>query len=238
MESSCAALALALLLGCGGGGVDGADKSTADAGATGTWVVLGSSTAAGVGAGTGQGWASLLAGGNAAQGRQIDNRARSGAVTYQALPATAPRPAGRPATVATMDIDTVVASQPKLIILAFPSNDAMAGYTAAETSENLLALRQRAVDAAIQVLVLSSQPRDDADAAQRQSMLTVDQSLAGAAGSCFLNVREPLSDAEGRIAAAYSAGDGVHFNDAGHRRIFEIVSATLSAGRCNPFDRG
>jgi len=214
------------LLGCGGG------AETLAGTAPTRWAVLGSSTAAGVGASPGQGWVALLAARVAASGISVDNHARSGAVTYLALPAAAPRPAGRPATDAGLDIDALVAKQPRLVVLAFPTNDAMAGYAAAETIANLTLLRTRALSQGAAVLVLSSQPRNDADASQREAMRLVDETMAQAAGACFVDVRIGLADADGRIVAAYNAGDGVHLNDAGHRWIFERVLAALTAGSC------
>ena len=224
---------LNLLTACGGG------SATADAGTgTGTalgakaWVVLGSSSAAGVGAGRNNGWVALLTSTANALLSPMNNLARSGAVTFQALPAASARPADRPATVASMDIDGVLAGAPGLLILAFPSNDAMAGYAASETIANLLTLRAKALAANVPVLLVSSQPRDDASAAQRATMIEVDRALAANAAACFVDVRVALSGAEGRIASELSAGDGVHLNDAGHQRVFELVSATITAGRC------
>jgi acyl-CoA thioesterase-1 len=220
-------VALLGLAGCGGGG------TPAPAGpAPERWVVLGSSTAAGVGAAPGQGWAALLGAHWAAEGVAIDNASRAGAVTFQALPVATPRPDGRPPTVPAMDVDTLLAAAPRVVILAFPSNDAMAGYGADETVANLLLLRSRAQARGAAVLVLSSQPRNDAGPAQRETQRATDEALAAGVGPCFVDVRSGLADADGRIAAAYSAGDGVHLNDAGHRWMFERVSAVLAAGAC------
>jgi lysophospholipase L1-like esterase len=214
------------LLGCGGG------AETPAATAPERWTVLGSSTAAGVGASPGQGWAALLTARVAPNAVAVDNASRSGAVTYLALPAATPRPAGRPATDAALDIDTLLANRPRLVILAFPTNDAMAGYAASETIANLTLLRARAQAQGAAVLVLSSQPRNDASPGQREVMRAVDQALGQAVGPCFVDVSGGLADADGRIAAAYSAGDGVHLNDAGHRWMFERVFAALTAGSC------
>lgn len=220
-----ATIALTAAVAACGGGSAGTDASR-------TWIVLGSSTAAGVGAPAGQGWVALLADSAAAQGVTVRNLARSGALSYQALPADAPRPAGRPATVAEMDIETALASSPERVVLAFPSNDAMAGYGADETAGNLLALRAAAGRRGVATIVLSSQPRNDASEAQRATMRAADAALATPLAGCFVDLRAALSDAQGRIAAAYSAGDGVHLNADGHRLIHDRVSATIASGRC------
>ena len=218
------AAAASLLVACGGG-------STADAQPS-AWAVLGSSTAAGVGATPGKGWVALLSASAASRGAQVRNFSRSGSVTYHALPAAAARPGARPATDPAQDIDGVMLGRPTLVILAFPSNDAVAGYPATETVANLLAIRQRALDGGAAVWVQSSQPRDTATVTQRAAMRDSDAALAQSLGKCFVNVQSLLADSQGDIAAAYAAGDGVHLNDAGHALIFERVTVALAAGLC------
>lgn len=218
------AAAACLLVACGGG-------STADAPAS-AWAVLGSSTAAGVGATPGKGWVALLSASAASRGVQVRNFSRSGSVTYHALPAAAARPGARPATDPAQDIDEVMLGRPTLVILAFPSNDAVAGYAATETVANLLAIRRRALDGGAAALVQSSQPRDSATDAQRAAMRDADSALAQSLGECFVDVHPPLADSQDHIAAAYAAGDGVHLNDAGHELIFERVNLALAAGLC------
>lgn len=223
------ALGLALLPGvlsaCGGGGGGNEAPTT-------HWTVLGSSTAAGVGATPGQSWVARLDSALRGRGVAVDNRARSGATTYQALPAGTVRPPNRPATDPAQDVATALDSRPRALILAFPSNDAMLGYTATESTANLLQMRDLARQRGVAVIVLSSQPRDDADAQARATMLATDAALAAELGACFVTVRAELADAQGRIAARWSAGDGVHLNDAGHGVVFDRLWATLTGGRC------
>lgn len=224
---------LALLAGClaacGGGG--SAEPPGNEPDPT-RWTVLGSSTAAGVGATAGQSWAARLADALRQRGLQLDNRARSGANTYQALPAAEPRASTRPATDPAQDVATALSTRPAALLLAFPSNDALLGYTAAETTANLLRLRALARAQGAAVIVLSSQPRDDANAAAREAMRATDAALAAELGPCFVDVRESLSDGSGRIAPAFAAGDGVHLNNAGHALVFERLWAAIEAGRC------
>jgi len=179
---------LNLATACGDGSSQTEDGLSAPA-----WAVLGSSSAAGVGASSGHGWVALLKRPSGLLGSPIHNLARSGAVTFNALPVNSARPADRPATEPSMDIDTVLASAPGLLILAFPSNDTMAGYTAAETTANLLGLRSRALASRVAVVPVSSHPRNDASAAQKASMVEFDAALAGQAGPCFVDLRGTLS---------------------------------------------
>jgi lysophospholipase L1-like esterase len=214
------------LLACGGGGSDGAPAPSP------RWVVLGSSTAAGVGASPGQSWAARLDSTLRSRGVGLDNRARSGATTYHALPAGTARAADRPATDPLQDVAAALETRPRALILAFPSNDAVSGYTAAETTANLLLMRQLAAQRNVPVLVLSSQPRNDASGPAVAAMRTTDATLAAELGACFVAVRADLADAQDRLAAEVSAGDGVHLNNTGHGRVYDRLWATITAGRC------
>ena len=81
------------------------------------------------------------------------------------------------------------------------------------------------------VLVQGTQPRNLSDA-QRALLAQVDASLASSIGACFVEVRSAVAAADGRIAAAYDAGDGVHLNDAGHALIYARIKAVLDGGNC------
>jgi acyl-CoA thioesterase I len=229
-----------LLAACGGGSGSGGTGGGVgggggDAAGAARWVVLGSSTAVGVGATQGQAWAARLDGMLRSRGARVDNRARSGATTYSALPAASARPMGRPATDPVQDVAAVLDSRPSVLILAFPSNDAVSGYPAAETTANLLQMRALALASGVGVIVLSSQPRDDASVQARAAMLATDAALVAEVGACLVDVRAALSDTQDRIAAVYAAGDGIHLNNAGHGVVVERLWATIAGGRCvNP----
>lgn len=231
----CSALLATALLGCGGGG--GAAPSPVPPGlpplvAPGTWVVLGSSSAAGVGASPGQGWAAGLGAAHAGRQVTLHNLARGGALSGQALPATAMPPAGRPGPDATLNVDRALSFGPRLLILSFPSNDAAAGYSGQETAANLLAIQAAAQAASAATLVLGSQPRDALSASQRAAQADADNRVSTRLGPCFVPLQAALADGQGRIAAAYAAGDGIHLNDAGHRRVQQQVQAALDSGHC------
>jgi lysophospholipase L1-like esterase len=221
MAASLAVLLLAA--GCGGG---------ADPGPGDLWIVVGSSTAAGVGASPGRGWPQQLEARAATRDADVAVRARSGAVTYEALPVASPRPAGRPATDPSLDVDGALAARPAIVMLAFPTNDTAAGYTAAETIANLEALRARIAAAGATTVVLSSQPRDAFDAGQRARLAAIDAAMAQRAGDCFVDVAGGLAGPDGGIAPRYAAGDGVHLNDEGHAWVADRVWAVLASGRC------
>ncbi len=237
---ACAGLALALMLpGCGGGAnadatAPGGPPPVLDAPvvAPGTWVVMGSSTAAGAGASPGQDWATLLATGMSPRQVTLHKLARSGALTYQALPVSSLPPPGRPAPDPALSVDRALEHTPRLLLLAFPTNDAVAGYGAEETVTNLSVLRQAAQARGSATVVLSSQPRSGLNPAQQAVLEDTDRRAAALFGPCFVDVRTALVGPDGATKPEFDSGDGIHLNDAGHRRLHDELSAHLKAGRC------
>lgn len=223
-----------LLVACGGGNAaTDAPPSVPAELLPGDWLVMGTSTAAGVGASTAEGWVALLSQALAGRGASVTNAARAGTLTYHWIPAATPRPPQRPATIEALDVLNLKPTSPRLVVLSFPSNDAMAGISAGETVENLLLLRRIELDRGAVVLVTSSQPRDDADAAQRATMQAVDAALVARLGDCFVDIRSRLVGDDGGLAAEVAAADGVHLNALGHRRLFERLLAAIVSGRCD-----
>jgi lysophospholipase L1-like esterase len=141
---------------------------------------------------------------------------------------------GRPAPDLRVNLDRALAEQPLLLLLSFPTNDTASGLPPVETLANLMLLRDRAAAATppAAVLVLSSQPRDAFTAAQRADLDELDRLVGQVFGACFVRTRVALADAQGRIAAAFSAGDGIHLNDAGHALVAERVLERLRSGEC------
>jgi len=227
-----------ILAACGGGNTAIEDPPAALAAVLpGDWLVMGTSTAAGVGAPAAEGWVALLGKALAGQGVRVANAARAGTLTYHWLPTATARPPQRPATIEALDVLKLEPASPRLVVLNFPSNDAMAGISAAETVDNLLLLRRIELDRGALVLVTSSQPRDDADAAQRATMQAVDAALMAKLGDCFVDIRSGLVDAVGGLADDVAAGDGVHLNARGHRKLFERLLAVIVSGRCSAAQR-
>jgi hypothetical protein len=116
--------------------------------------------------------------------------------------------------------------------LSFPTNDGVVGVAADRTLANLRLLQQRAQLAGASTLLLSSQPRDGLSAAQQAAIDAVDAGGRVSFGDCFVELRAQLANAQGGIAAEVSAGDGVHLNVEGHRRVQQQVLQVLNGGRC------
>lgn len=197
----------------------------------GNWVVMGSSTAVGTGAPRGKGWVALLGDVYATRGAQVVNTAKPGTVTYKGLSANALRIARRPAPDRATNIDAALAREPVLLIVSYPTNDTAYGYSVDETVNNLLAIRAQALAAGVAVLVTSTQPRN-LNETQLAQLRAIDDRLASSIGACFVEVRQALTGADGRLAPKYDAGDGVHPSKAGHAVIAEHVTELIDSERC------
>ena len=88
--------------------------------------------------------------------------------------------------------------------------------------------------AGVPVVVTSTQPRN-LTSAQLAQLQTIDQRLSAGVGACFVQVNAALAGTDGKLAAQYDAGDGVHPNDAGHRVIATKVQQLLDGGACVRF---
>jgi len=197
----------------------------------GTWVVLGSSTAAGAGAPRNKGWVALVAAAFAPQGAQLVNLAKSGSVTYQGLSSNGLRVGRRPRPDPKKNIDAALGHSPVMLILSYPTNDTALRYGVDETVNNLLAIRAQALAAGAAVIVTSTQPRKLSDGALAD-LRAIDDRLLASIGPCFVGVRDALADADGRLAPMYDAGDGVHPGRAGHAIIARHVIELIRSSRC------
>lgn len=196
-----------------------------------TWVVLGSSTAAGAGASSGAGWVAQIEKNYGARGVRLVNAAKNGLTSWHALPGNVATRGDRPAPDPQANIDFALAQNPGAILLAFPTNDIAQGYSAAEVIANLTTLRRLAAARGIPALVVGTQPR--ILSAERLALLTaIDNGLAAEFGACMTQVRASLAGPDGRIAAQYDSGDGVHLNNAGHQVIADAVRQTIDSKAC------
>ncbi len=198
--------------------------------APGTWVVMGSSTASGAGA-TSQSWADRLKAAYAASSVTVVNIAKGGTTTYAALPASSPPVSGRPAPDPSANVDAALARSPKLVLVAYPSNDTASGFSVDETVRNLLAVRSAAQAGGAAVIILSTQPLTLPPA--RLALLPqIDARVSAAVAPCFVPVREALAAPDGTLSPTYDSGDHLHLNDAGHAVIFSKLASVIDSGQC------
>lgn len=197
----------------------------------GSWIVMGSSTAAGAGAAPDKSWVALTQAAYREHKATLVNIAKGGTVTYEGMSAAAMPVAGRPAPNPALNIDQALARKPVLLIVSYPTNDTALGYSVDETVSNLLTIRNQALAVGVHVIVISTQPRNLDDSKLGQ-LNAIDQRLAASIGPCFVDVRQALAGADNRLASEYNSGDGVHPNEAGHQVIAARLRSVLDLGRC------
>lgn len=220
------------LAGCGGGGTADTDPRRGPLAAPGTWVVIGSSSAAGIGAPPGQGWVDLLAAQWQPTGIVVETLARAGLRTPEVLPLGTPVPRGAPAPAAGFNVDAALARRPVLLMLSLPSNDAAAGVPAAQTVGHWQQIAGIAAERAVPTLVLGTQPRGAFDALQREILAETDRLAAAAFGDCHVPLFDALAGPDDALAPEVRSTDGDHLNAEGHARVAARVTAALASGRC------
>lgn len=194
-------------------------------------VVIGSSTA--------QGW--FASPGNSFVERlqayypthTFTNLALQGTNTYQAREESSTIP-GKPAADPVRNIKAALDLDPDIILVSYPSNDVVSGYTNEETLNNLRNIDSSVLARGKQVFFIGTQPRDIAEALRIQ-LETQNGLIITAFPTKSINVYPELVRSGGFIALDVryldinGNPDGIHLNDEGHRRIFEKVKLSLNS---------
>ncbi|HWP05993.1 MAG TPA: SGNH/GDSL hydrolase family protein [Polyangiaceae bacterium] len=239
----------------GSGGSSGSAGRDGDAGAAGSGeeaggssgpvltsfklAVVGSSTAAGEGASSSsKGWVSLLASSldtTVSGDFSASNLAVGGYTTSELLPDSG----------ADGSIDDAIDRNPNLIIVALAgSNDLSAGTSTETFLARLTTLRDHARDAGIPVFFVSTAPKD-LSTSEKQTLQAWGEQMKTKFSSCwvpgqsndyspcFIDIFELLANDSLGVASEYSAGDGIHLNDAGHEVIFEAARGIVEPYVCS-----
>jgi len=191
-----------------------------------TVVILGSSTAAGTGATPpDSAWAARVQAAVSKSGIKANfvNLAVGGYTTYEAAP-SGYSVANRPAPDTAHNITKALLYKPDLVILNFPSNDIADGYSDDEILANYAAITHKLDSAKVQYIIFSTQPRDFPDASERMRLKTINDKVIAVYPSRVNDFLDQLSTSTYSINPIYSAGDGIHLNNAGH---LLIANATL-----------
>lgn len=185
-------------------------------------VVIGSSTAAGVGVSDPSfAFVNRLATFYAGAGHTFTNLAVSGTNTYNALAESVP---GKPEILSTANITAALNTNPDIIIVSYPTNDVNLGFTNEETINNLKSIEAIALGAGKTIFFVGNQPRNFTNLSQRMQLETQNAMVRQAFPNNSINVYPDLvNTTDYTISATVSAGDGIHVNNEGHRRIFQKV---------------
>jgi len=201
--------------------------------------VIGSSTAAGEGASSSsKGWVSLLASSLATTVSGdffAFNLAVGGYTTSELMPGSG----------AKGSIDDAVERAPNLIVVSLAgSNDLSAGTSTDTFLARLTTLRDYARDAGIPLFFVSTAPKD-LSTSDKQTLKSWTEQMKTTFSSCwvpgqrsdyspcFVDIFALLANDSLGVASEYSAGDGIHLNDAGHEVIFEAARAVVEPYVCS-----
>jgi len=113
-----------------------------------------------------------------------------------------------------------------VVVIAFPSNDISAGFTLTQFLSNLRTMYDSVTTLGKRCYVTTTQPREDLSPTDRQTLKQGRDSILAEFGTQALNFWDSVTDPVSLgILPQYSAGDGIHFNDAGHAVLARIANA-------------
>jgi lysophospholipase L1-like esterase len=205
--------------------------------------VIGSSTPAGEGASPGNGWVDLLDDALTeivVVDFDVVNLAVGGYTTVELLPGSG----------ADGGVDDAIDADPNLVLVALAGSNDLSNGTSQETFlERLTTMREAARDAGIPVFFVSTAPKDLSDD-ERQELADWSVAMASAFDPCWVPSSPPdftpcyidtfdlLASPSLNIAEEYSAGDGIHLNDAGHAVIYEAALDVVEPYVCSLVECG
>ncbi len=169
-------------------------------------------------------------------GYVVDNLAVPGTTTYSAQPDNYVPPNGRPAPMIGHNITTAINLNANAIIINFPSNDVVQGFSLKEQKDNFKRITNLAAKNNILVWVATPQPRDSLTEAQITSQHRLYNWIMQYYGAKKIDFHKDLASPADSILFKYSAGDGIHLNDAGHKVLYNrVVRENIPDALCNEF---
>lgn len=199
-------------------------------------VIMGSSTAYGTGASTySNSWAGKVdsyLNKNIADGKDtiVYNISFPAYDSYQEMPDDFVPPAGRPLPDMDFNITKALSYNPNVVIINLPSNDISFGYAKYETMNNFRLMSARVTATGARCYFTTPQPRNDFNTAERDSLVTMLDSVNRAFGPFAINFWDGLVTNDGlySLREEYrAAGTPNHVNDLGHELLFQQVINTI-----------
>jgi hypothetical protein len=188
--------------------------------------IIGSSTAAGEGATTfDSSWVArtVLYYRNLGELTSYHDIAISGTTTWTGMPSSFVPPTGNPQPPSpdpTANVTRILQLGSNVVVVGYPTNDIVFGYTLTQYLSNLRTIYDSVLKAGKVCYITTTQPRNDIPANVRQVLLVGRDSILNEFPQRSLNFWDPVVDpATLGILTQYSAGDGIHLNNAGHAVI-------------------
>jgi lysophospholipase L1-like esterase len=129
-------------------------------------------------------------------------------------------PSGRPKPNIEGNISRALELKPDLVIINLPTNDVANNYNEQEIIANFESVTENLRAENIPFIITGTQPRS-LSVEKRQRLKNLNTKLRLVYESKMFDYYNLLSTADDLIQKEYSAGDGVHMNNAGHRIIYE-----------------
>lgn len=192
--------------------------------------VIGSSTAAGTGATPiADSWVNLLKAyyQNLQLIDTIFNIADGGSVTYIGLPTwDSVGGSGIPKPDTLYNVTKALSYIPDVVLVAYASNDVVAGYTLQQTMTNLRIIYQEVINAGKIAYVATTQPRGGIPTTQKALLKLERDSILAEFPANSMDFYTPLVAADSLSLNPIYAFDSTHPNNAGHQLLFQVVKNT------------
>lgn len=158
----------------------------------------------------------------------LDNKAQAGDNVYRGMPSSYTPPVGRDAPDPARNITAVLAGNPDVVLVHYPSN----GYEVFSISETMFCLRtikKTANDAGKPCYIGTTQPRTSGTyntPAVKKKMIDLKDSILNAFGTYAINFWDGLvNPADTALLPQYDFGDSTHLTSAGHKVVADKVIA-------------
>jgi hypothetical protein len=154
----------------------------------------------------------------------IYNLAVGGTNPYHGMPTGVTPPSGRPSPTTTANVTAAIATGANILFISYPSN----GYDTYSINESMVALQtifNTAQAAGMRPYITTTQPRTGFSQPDEDTLKIMKDSIINRFGAAnVFNFYDPfVTTGTTTTVATYDAGDGIHLNNAGHRRLFEIT---------------
>jgi hypothetical protein len=166
----------------------------------------------------------------------IENRAVAGFNVYKSMPLTYRPPAGRDLPTPYYTITDALAANPDVILVNYPSNNYEI-YSVAEVMFCLRTIKEQANKAGKPLYVTTAQPRTSFDAAGREKLRILKDSILHQFGAAAVDFYTGIADPQSlAIATPYQVpGDPIHLNDEAHNVLFQrLLAKNIFAARQSP----
>lgn len=198
-----------------------------------TIVGIGSSTISGEGADPGKSWLDLLGAYYTQSGLTvtIENLGLSKSSSFNGMPSSYKTPLmpSDPFDPSTPlyghNITYAWNFFPDVVIVAYPSNDVVYGFSVDQWVSNLRTIYDSITVLGKVAWIVTSQPRNDQPTSIRQQLKQARDAILAEFPGRTLNFYDPLVDPATLGIQSSLTTDGIHPNDAGHMLLFQVAQA-------------